>query len=569
MITSCLESLVNNCEESVKVFLREVFQIFARIINGFADWFVSLIIHRSAFRRRQNPSAWQNWTSKSTFNALAERDGLIQSHSSSMSPTPSPRFMRRRGSELFSRPAGDAIGHTGNRGLFEDTRLAAELAVTIAFEHVRSILQVASVSNQVLTEENRNEWTAGDVIVACGYPLEEYRVITMDGYVLEMQRIPRRGASEVVFFQHGILDTSLGWVANGASGSQAFGAYDQGFDVWLGSSRANPPKRHLDPEIENSSVYWKYSLNELGREDIAAQIDHIHKVKTAEHEYSQRSWPRSSIDDENLVMSPDKMSGNINLKMQQPPCPYRLQAVGHSLGAASLLMYAVTNSMAGKPSYITRMVLLTPAGFHCQYPRGAAPFTVLLPLVMKALQMTFPGLGVPAYIPSSLLRQVIFKLAADFVQFPALRELTRASMHFLLNEDASEWDRALTMPHYSKTSMPVISLHSGDHLIQLINTQQFRLYDYGSPQANEAKYNASEPTNLANNYHYLRGISIDLVAGSKDGVVSRDDVLMHYDTLEKAGVEVSFKEFDVGHLDMTFAHKDQVRQYVLRRLMHQ
>lgn len=33
-----------------------------------------------------------------------------------------------------------------------------------------------------------------------------------DGYVLQMQRIPRHGARDVAFFQHGVLDTSLGWV---------------------------------------------------------------------------------------------------------------------------------------------------------------------------------------------------------------------------------------------------------------------------------------------------------------------------------------------------------------------
>ncbi len=43
---------------------------------------------------------------------------------------------------------------------------------------------------------------------------------------------------------HGILDTSLGWVSNGVAGSSAFAAYDAGFDVWLGNSRANPPFLH-------------------------------------------------------------------------------------------------------------------------------------------------------------------------------------------------------------------------------------------------------------------------------------------------------------------------------------
>lgn len=52
------------------------------------------------------------------------------------------------------------------------------------------------------------------------------------------------GVRDVVFFMHGILDTSMGWVANG-TGSHAFAAYDQGMDVWLGSSRANPPREHI------------------------------------------------------------------------------------------------------------------------------------------------------------------------------------------------------------------------------------------------------------------------------------------------------------------------------------
>ena len=48
--------------------------------------------------------------------------------------------------------------------------------------------------------------------------------------------------------------------------------------------------------------------------------------------------------------------------------PYRLRAVGHSLGGASLLIYAVTRSMQGEPTHLTRLVLLTPAGFLKSYP---------------------------------------------------------------------------------------------------------------------------------------------------------------------------------------------------------
>ena len=42
-----------------------------------------------------------------------------------------------------------------------------------------------------------------------------------------LERIPRRASPRVVLLQHGLLDSSLGWVSNGVVGSQAFAAYDQ------------------------------------------------------------------------------------------------------------------------------------------------------------------------------------------------------------------------------------------------------------------------------------------------------------------------------------------------------
>lgn len=51
----------------------------------------------------------------------------------------------------------------------------------------------------------------------------------------------------------GVLDTSLTWVAGGITGSQAFAAWDRGFDVWLGSSRSNPPHAAAG-EQEHSST---------------------------------------------------------------------------------------------------------------------------------------------------------------------------------------------------------------------------------------------------------------------------------------------------------------------------
>lgn len=54
-----------------------------------------------------------------------------------------------------------------------------------------------------------------------GYPLEEHRVQTADGYLLTMHRIPYGRLSgpaankPVVFLQHGLLCSSADWVLAG------------------------------------------------------------------------------------------------------------------------------------------------------------------------------------------------------------------------------------------------------------------------------------------------------------------------------------------------------------------
>ena len=54
---------------------------------------------------------------------------------------------------------------------------------------------------------------------------------------------------------------------------------------------------------------------------------------------------------------------------QAEPEPYRLRAVGHSLGGASLLIYAVMARRARRPHRLYRLILLTPAGFLQSAPK--------------------------------------------------------------------------------------------------------------------------------------------------------------------------------------------------------
>lgn len=91
------------------------------------------------------------------------------------------------------------------------------------------------------------------------------------------------------------------------------------------------------------------------------------------------------------------------------------------------------------------------------------------------------------------------------------------------------------------------------------------MFDYGSTKANIQAYGSSEPLDIASLYgSRLKGIPIDLVAGTKDGIISDQNVKIHRDRMEAAGLEVSYREFSYGHLDFTFAVKEELRNYLLK-----
>lgn len=47
--------------------------------------------------------------------------------------------------------------------------------------------------------------------------------------------------------------------------------------MWLGNSRNNPPRAHVDP-ARRGLRYWAYTMNELGIYDMSAMLDWVHEV---------------------------------------------------------------------------------------------------------------------------------------------------------------------------------------------------------------------------------------------------------------------------------------------------
>jgi len=141
-----------------------------------------------------------------------------------------------------------------------------------------------------------------------------------------------------------------------------------------------------------------------------------------------------------------------------------LHIVAHSLGAASVLINLVfPGSEAevgdGSPvrppvgsqpaSIIKQVILLAPAGFHSRAPFLALPFMHTVPPLVRLADGLASALGaragLPAYIPSRMLRAIAFKLATDFHRVPALNELSRSLLRVLFNGDCSDWDRYVAL----------------------------------------------------------------------------------------------------------------------------
>ena len=62
-----------------------------------------------------------------------------------------------------------------------------------------------------------------EIIVMRGYPSEIHHVVTKDGYILELHRIPAKSRnSRVVYIQHGVFQSSNEWVLSSSDRSLGF-----------------------------------------------------------------------------------------------------------------------------------------------------------------------------------------------------------------------------------------------------------------------------------------------------------------------------------------------------------
>ncbi|XP_050046766.1 lipase 3-like [Dermacentor andersoni] len=117
-----------------------------------------------------------------------------------------------------------------------------------------------------------------------GYPFERHRVVTDDGYIIEMHRIPwgRMGKPtgwppkrQPILLMSGLLGDSSNYVLDFPDQSLGFVLADQQYDVWIGNVRGNSyGKAHVNLKVR-SKAFWNFSFHEHAVLDLPAQIDYV------------------------------------------------------------------------------------------------------------------------------------------------------------------------------------------------------------------------------------------------------------------------------------------------------
>ena len=119
-----------------------------------------------------------------------------------------------------------------------------------------------------------------EICVENKFSVEEYTVVTEDGYVLGLHRIPgvlgeKNIKKPVVLLVHGMDGDSFQWILNSPDKAPAFDLVRAGYDVWLGNnrgSRFSVDHLTLDP---TSKAFWDFDFEDMGNKDIPAIIEFI------------------------------------------------------------------------------------------------------------------------------------------------------------------------------------------------------------------------------------------------------------------------------------------------------
>ena len=116
-----------------------------------------------------------------------------------------------------------------------------------------------------------------DFMKSYGYTLEENPVTTEDGFILSLWHLkPEVPNGKVVFFQHGLADTSWCFFQLGEK-SLPFLLLKEGYDVWLGNTRGNIfSSNHINKKTNDIiNGFDDYTIDDFALIDLPTMVKYV------------------------------------------------------------------------------------------------------------------------------------------------------------------------------------------------------------------------------------------------------------------------------------------------------
>ncbi|XP_054291054.1 lipase 1-like [Macrosteles quadrilineatus] len=310
-----------------------------------------------------------------------------------------------------------------------------------------------------------------------GYLCETHEVITQDGFVLSVHRLPggrvsKKNASLTpVLLQHGLLDSSADWLIAGPGKALGYVLADQGYDVWMGNARGNIYSRKHQTLHPDNTRFWDWTWHEMGTYDLPAVIDHILNVTGHRQIYY----------------------------------------VGHSMGTT---MFFVLCSK--RPEYngkVKYMAAMAPVAYMLH---TTSPIRYLSRFA-HSFEIIYDYFGHGQFLPRNQFVDDILKAACEMFEFE--EKICENWLFVICGHDPAQFEKKL-LPLILGHNPAGTSTKTLVHYAQEIKSGKFQQFDYGSSK-NLVKYNTTDPPqyNLS-----LVTVPISLHCGDNDLLANLLDV---------------------------------------------
>jgi pimeloyl-ACP methyl ester carboxylesterase len=350
------------------------------------------------------------------------------------------------------------------------------------------------------------------MIQSKGYPYEQHKVITPDGYILGVFRIPhgRNTQSSTpgrpVLLQHGLLDSGTTWVMNFPDQSLGFILADAGYDVWIGNMRGNYYSRaHVKYDPNHDEAFWDFSYDEMANIDLPSMVYYILNVTQQTH----------------------------------------IAYVGHSQGT----MIGFANF--GRPDSVLQnnvsfWVALAPVA-HIGHIKSPLKY-LSTAKIQKDIEIYWHLLfGKNEFLPSDSITKWLGEYACGKV---IIDRLACDNVFFILFGPEKKNLNETRMSVYVSHVPDGTSVKNMIHFAQGVQSDIFQAYDYGTPEKNQQHYNQTIPPGYS-----IRTMKVPtaIFSGGDDWLADPTDVNYIFDQISNE--TLVFRKYipDYNHIDFIWA----------------